>query len=57
MTDLATISNEPWIDHANVDGSRAPYVDYAFYAFGTSTARIFAGGPKILDGAIEVVEP
>ena len=32
---------------------RAPYVDYAF---GTTTARIFAGGPLIPDGKVEVVE-
>lgn len=32
---------------------RAPYVDYAF---GTSTARIFAGGPLIPDLKIEVIE-
>ena len=42
------------IGHAARDGSRVAFVDYNF---GTSTARIFAGGPKILDGVIEVIEP
>jgi len=34
-------------------GARTPLVDYAF---GTTTARIFAGGPFMPDGHVEVIE-
>lgn len=42
------------LGYANVDGSRVPYADLAI---GQTTARVFAGGPKLLDGQIEVIEP
>lgn len=45
------------IQHGPLPGTgistRVAFIDYNF---GTTTARIFAGGPKIEDGIIEVIE-